>query len=308
LIISASYKTDIPTFYAKWFRARLKAGFCRMMNPYNRRQHYTVPLRGDSVDGFVFWTKNATPFTAALADVAELGTPFLVQYTINRYPRFLENRVVDADRAIENAREIAELFGPKVVVWRYDTIILTDATNLQFHRNNFQDLAGRLQGVTDEVVVSFLQEYKKTKRNMDLACKTAGQHWYDPPLAEKQNLLADLARCAFAHGMKLTICAQPVLMVEGTAKARCVDAERMASIGGEKIEADKHGSRKHCGCFRSRDIGDYDTCPHGCVYCYAVRNRQIALDRYRNHDPTSEYLLDPKPNEMPRSEQLKFDV
>ena len=33
--------------------------------------------------------------------------------------------------------------------------------------------------------------------------------------------------------------------------------------------------------------------PDGCVYCYAVRNRPLALDRYRQHDATSEFLFPP---------------
>ena len=62
LIISASYKTDIPAFYGKWFLNRLEAGFCRMVNPYNRNQRFLVSLRQNDVDGFVFWTKNIVPF------------------------------------------------------------------------------------------------------------------------------------------------------------------------------------------------------------------------------------------------------
>ncbi len=33
MIISASYKTDIPTFYGEWFMNRLQAGYCKMVNP-----------------------------------------------------------------------------------------------------------------------------------------------------------------------------------------------------------------------------------------------------------------------------------
>ena len=40
-------------------------------------------------------------------------------------------------------------------------------------------------------------------------------------------------------------------------------------------------------------IGEYDTCPHGCVYCYAVQNQELAKRRFRAHDPTSEYLVAP---------------
>jgi len=34
MIISASYKTDIPAFYGEWFMNRLDAGYCDMVNPY----------------------------------------------------------------------------------------------------------------------------------------------------------------------------------------------------------------------------------------------------------------------------------
>ena len=39
MIISASYRTDIPAFYGDWFRARLRAGFCRVANPYSGKLH-----------------------------------------------------------------------------------------------------------------------------------------------------------------------------------------------------------------------------------------------------------------------------
>ena len=101
MIISASYKTDIPAFYGKWFLNRLEAGFCRMANPYNKNQRFVVSLRQEDVGGFVFWTKNIVPFIDGLDKVNELGFPFIVQYTINGYPRALESRVVDAARSIE---------------------------------------------------------------------------------------------------------------------------------------------------------------------------------------------------------------
>ena len=118
MIISASYKTDIPAFYGKWFLNRLEAGFCRMANPYNRNQRFVVSLRHDDVDGFVFWTKNIVPFMDILDEVDDLGFPFIVQYTINGYPRALESRVVDAARSIQSFRAIAKKFGARTNVWR----------------------------------------------------------------------------------------------------------------------------------------------------------------------------------------------
>ena len=291
VIISASYKTDIPAFYGEWFRNRLHAGYCRMVNPYNPRQRRLVSLRKDDVDGFVFWTKNLAPFSDSLRDVHEQGYPFVVQYTINGYPRALESRVVDHQKAVDSFADASRRYGQRSLVWRYDTVILSTLTDAQFHRENFTNLADSLAGFTDEVVVSFLQLYKKTRRNMDIASEEHGFRWHDPTVEEKQELLASFERSASERGMRLSICAQPALMVPGVSEARCVDALRLTDVSGRPVVAQLRGTRPECGCFRSVDIGDYDTCPHGCVYCYAVMDRAKALKRYREHDPDGEFLF-----------------
>ncbi|MCH7694173.1 MAG: DUF1848 family protein, partial [Proteobacteria bacterium] len=101
---------------------------------------------------------------------------------------------------------------------------------------------------------------------------------------------ADLAARADDAGMALTLCGQPELLVDGVAEARCIDAGRLGDVAGNAITAVQKPHRERCGCWASRDIGEYDTCPHGCVYCYAVRNRTLAKHRHRGHDPESEFL------------------
>ncbi|HIJ38543.1 MAG TPA: DUF1848 family protein, partial [Rhodospirillaceae bacterium] len=34
MIVSASYRTDIPAFYSRWFINRFQAGYCMVANPY----------------------------------------------------------------------------------------------------------------------------------------------------------------------------------------------------------------------------------------------------------------------------------
>lgn len=291
MIISASYKTDIPTFYGEWFINRLRAGYCRMVNPWNRNQISRVSLELDDVDGIIFWTKNIAPFVPRLREVYDRGFRFVIQHTINNYPRALEFSVVDANRSVEHFREVAESYGPRTCVWRYDTIVMSSLTPAEYHVDNFGRLCEMLEGATDEVVVSFAHLYQKTLRNMDLASQEFGFTWHDPDLGEKQSLLTELVPIANAHGMQVTVCSQPDFVVPGTKEARCIDAERLEEVSGRKIRAELRGARKECGCFASRDIGDYDTCPHGCVYCYAVRNRNLAQRRYREHDPESEFLF-----------------
>jgi len=304
MIISASYKTDIPAFYGDWFLNRLKAGYCMMRNPLNRRP-IRVGLSKGEVDGIVFWTKNLRPFLRHLDVIAEMSYPFTIQYTINGYPASLEKHVVDWTRSVEAARTVAARFGPRCVVWRYDTIILSCETPREFHVENFSRIADALEGSTDEVVVSFLQLYRKTSRNLDAMAQQTGNRWWDPTVDEKRELAALLYEVASKRGMQLTICSQTDLL-SVQQPARCVDAKRLADVAGHPIPAEVKANRPGCECADNRDIGDYDTCPHGCVYCYAVRSQSLAVKRFRTHNPDSEYLFDdPEAPALPRGPAAK---
>ncbi len=293
MIVSASYKTDIPAFYGDWFARRLAAGHCRVVNPWSGQVH-TVGLSPDTVDGFVFWTRNVRPFAPGLAPIRK-RFPFVVQYTVTGYPRLLETSVVAPSHAVEDIRHLATEFGPRVAVWRYDPILLSSLTPAPWHKQNFARLAEALAGTVDEVVVSFTQFYRKTRRNLAALAAQHGLSWHDPPADEKRAMIADLSAIAGAHGMRLTLCTQPDLDEEGRFAARCIDAERLSAVAGHTIVARIKGNRPGCACAESRDIGAYDTCPHGCAYCYAVRDRTAAKRRYAGHDRDDAYLVPPAP-------------
>lgn len=290
MIISASYRTDIPAFYARWFINRLKAGSVRVRNPYGGKDS-DISLRPADVSGYVFWTKNLAPFTQALALVRGQGVPFVVQYSINAYPRALERAVTDARRAAAHMHDLAQKDGPRVAVWRYDPIVITSLTDAEWHVENFAKLAGMLKGSTDEVTTSFCEPYRKTHRNMDAAAKAEGFTWTpEPDDALKRALLDRLAAIATDHGMKLTLCTQPALVTDAIPGAACIDAARLSDVAGHDVTAKQKGNRPGCLCAQSRDIGAYDTCPHGCVYCYAVNNHKAAKQKFRGHDEDSEIL------------------
>ncbi len=293
MIVSASYRTDIPAFYGDWFLNRLRAGFAEVLNPYGGGLQ-RVSLAPADVEGFVFWTRHARPFRPALEAVAALGLPFFVQLTVTGYPRPLEASVVPPARALEDMRWIAQRFGPNAVVWRYDPLFVTSLTPPAWHRESFARLADALSkgpgSVTDEVVLSFATVYAKTKANTARAAREHGFTWRDPDPEEKRALLAEIAAAAHERGLRPTLCAQPDLLVEGLAPARCIDAERLAAVAGRPIPAKTKGNRPGCLCAESRDIGAYDSCPHGCVYCYAVRRPELAKANHRAHDPADEAL------------------
>lgn len=286
MIVSASYRTDIPAFYGRWFMTRLKAGTCQVTNPYGGPD-YVVSLRREDVDGFVFWTKNAGPFLSPLARLHEQDYPFIVQYTVTGYPAALESSVPDTERTINLLKTLSKSYGSRSIIWRYDPIIETDLTPAAWHITNFERLAASLAGTIDEVVVSFAHIYRKTKRNLDLAAARHGFTWHDPAHEEKVTLAKQLAEIAANFGMQLTICSQPSLLVNGIPGARCIDAARLSEVANRQYSAKTKGNRPGCLCSASRDIGAYDSCPMGCVYCYAVGRRETARQHHKSHDPLS---------------------
>lgn len=290
MIVSASYKTDIPAFYAEWFMNRLKAGYCKVVNPYNHGQVSVVSLKRQDVDGFVFWTRNVAPFMGALEYLAEKGFPFVVQHSITGYPRQLEEGPVSPEASALSLGEVRRRFGPKAAVWRYDPIVFSSLTPVEYHQERFQSLAQVLEGTTDEVVVSFVKGYDKSRRNLSAAAFRSGFKWWEPDLSTRRALLEYLAPIAEGCGMRLSICAQPENVVPGTHQAHCVDANRLATIAGRPIVVNIKGNRPGCMCHEAKDIGEYDTCPHGCVYCYANVNKSLAYERHREHRPEGETL------------------
>jgi hypothetical protein len=293
MIISASYKTDIPAFYGNWFMNRLKAGYCKTVNPYGK-QIYRINLSPDYIDGIIFWTKNILPFIESLKEIKERRYPFFISYTINNYPRMLEFSVIDAEKSIRCVKEIIDTYGSKSVVWRYDTILFSSLTPYEYHIQNFDWLASSLEGYVDEVVISFAQIYRKTLKNMNWAAKEFDFSWLDPDNSTKMRLATELAQIAHSKQIQLTMCSQPEYLAPGVKEAHCIDISRLSDIAGHSIYAKLKGNRKGCACYFSKDIGEYDTCPHGCVYCYAVQNRQLAQTRYKQHNPESEFLFEPE--------------
>ena len=295
VIVSASYRCDIPAFYSRWFSSRLDAGWCEVLNPWSGRAS-RVALDARSVTGFVFWTRRAAPFMAVLQRLRDRGTPFVVQFTVTGYPRDLEPGVVDWRRGVDDLHEIAARFGPRVPVWRYDPVIETARTPAAFHLDQVAMLSEELRGASDEVVLSFAHIYAKTRRSLD----RLAPGWRDPPADEKGQLLQRLGRIAGAHGLRPTVCAQPDLVAPPLAAAACIDTDRLSDAAGRPIRARQKGNRPGCLCAESRDVGAYDSCVQGCVYCYAVRSRAAARRRMRRHDPGAAVLI-PRSGQRPAS-------
>lgn len=294
MIISASRRTDIPAFYAEWFMERVRAGYCTVPNPFNAGQVSTVSLEPEDVDAIVFWTRNPRPLLKHLGELDDRGYHYLFQVTLLDYPRWLEERTPPVDAAVETFRVLAARIGAAHVIWRYDPLVVTRSLDAGYHRQAFARIAAALEGRTERVVVSIVDDYAKTRRRLGqlgdetpLAKETVLD---DPALAE---LMRDLAGLAGRHGMEIQSCAETLdLRPYGIQPGKCIDNVLLNRLFGLDIAAVKDPSqRTQCGCVVSKDIGMYNSCPFGCLYCYATGSFDAARERHAGHDVHAPSLL-----------------
>ncbi|EFL52066.1 protein of unknown function DUF1848 [Solidesulfovibrio fructosivorans JJ]] len=285
MIISASRRTDIPAFYARWLVNRLRAGFCEVVSPFNAAQVSRVSLAPEDVDAIVFWTRDPRPLLPHLPELRAMGHEPFFLFTVLANPRELDPKCPAPDVSVPAFAALAAAL-PARITWRYDPIVLTEKTPPDWHRAAFARLAHRLAGLTDRVVVSFLEPYRKIAGRMKpLAAQ--GFAPFPPDEEERLRLLFDLRDMAAAHGMRLMTCCQPELYQEaGITPARCVDPDWIAARLGRPLALGKDPhQRPRCGCAPSKDIGAYDRCLFGCRYCYATSSFERARTAFARHDP-----------------------
>lgn len=292
MIISASRRTDIPAFYAKWFVNRLCAGYCNVPNPFNTKQITRVSLCVEDVDAIVFWSRNPRPLFPYLEELERRGYRYVFNFTILNNPRLLDANSPDVESSIRTFRELSDRVGADRLTWRYDPIVLSSLTSVDFHRRNFEAIAKSLQGYCKRCVISLVNLYRKSlKRLNDLAGQ--GLVIHTGSNSEIASLLRFISETAHQCAMDVFSCAQEAdFSTYGIKAGKCIDARHLSEVFRVELETqrDPH-QRKHCGCDTSKDIGMYDSCLFDCRYCYATSSHERAKTNYRRHDVNSPSLL-----------------
>lgn len=283
MIISVSRRTDIPSFYSEWLVNRLKEGFALVRNPRNYHQLSRIALMPEQVDGIVLWTKNPAPMFDRLPALKDYVYYF--QFTLTPYGRDVEPGLPDKDRVMVPVfQELSRRIGKERVVWRYDPIFFDQVHTSWWHLQRFHEMAARLSGYTEECVISFLDYYRNTQKQME------SLGLVEPASDERAMFLRKLAQAAAGYGLRLKACAEdPSFGALGILPSSCVDAARLERIAGRPVLAGRdRNQRPLCGCAASVDIGVYNTCAHGCRYCYANYNPAAIrgnLERYSPDGP-----------------------
>lgn len=286
MILSVSRRTDIPTFYAEWFMERLRQKYVLVRNPFNIHNISRIPLSPENVDAIVFWTKNSKPIHKYLDEIDNLKYKYYFQYTITPYKNDLEEKVQDKKEIVETFKKLSEKIGSEKVILRYDPVILSDNYTIDFHKKAFARLCDLLAPYTKKIVFSFLDDYKKISKNIkQLNIKEIS--------AEEMCIMAEyFADTAKKYNLKIESCAEQIDLERfGINHGKCIDNELIEKITGYKLSVGRDNQRNACGCIKCIDIGEYNTCMHKCLYCYANINKEAAFKNYKLHDKKSPLLI-----------------
>lgn len=290
MIISASRRTDIPALYSEWFMNRVRAGWCVVPNPVNSKQVSLVSLDPLDVDAIVFWSKNPAPMLPHLDELDSRGFRHYFQFSLNDYPAQFEPNLPGLAERLRTFLNLSNHTGPLRVIWRYDPIIISNVTPVEYHSDRFARIAEQLCGATHRVIVSIVDFYRKTDRRLsELEREGFVLDRQPASSAGIVALLKDLATIAGRHDMEIFTCAEGHDLSEtGILPGRCIDERLLNSLWALNLRYTKDPTQRElCLCTVSKDIGMNNTCIHGCPYCYSTGDSALARCRYEEHDPRS---------------------
>ncbi len=287
MIISASRRTDIPAFYSSWFFNRIKERYVLVPNPFNPKMISKVNLDPAVVDCIVFWTKNPAPMIDKLDKLQDYKYYF--QFTLNPYDEKLENNLPSIAKRIETFKRLSDKIGKEKIIWRYDPILTNTEFNVAFHKEAFAQIADGLKDHTEKCMLGFIDHYQHIRN-------AVGQFNINPLTKEEiEEMVVSFRKTTDAYPtVQLDTCTTKVdLRHLNIPSGLCIDKELIERIIGCPILAKKDkNQRSICNCIESIDIGTYESCLNGCIYCYAIKgNYNTAEYNMKKHDKNSPLLI-----------------
>ena len=309
VIVSASRATDIPAFYSDWIMNRFREGFVSWKNPFNQKTSY---ISFEKTRVVVFWTKNAKPMLKNLKELDSMNLNYYFQFTVNDYEKeHYEPNVPALNERIDTFKELSERIGKNRVIWRFDPLFLTKDLNEEILKDKIERVAEKLKNHTTKLVFSYadINVYRKVMLNLKREQIPYLEFSHDRKL-KMAEMIAEIAK---KYKLIAATCSEDIdLKKYGIEKNRCIDdrlmiqefkndTELMEFLGyredtlfgddSEKNSLKDKGQRKECGCIISKDIGEYNTCGHLCVYCYANYSKDVVEKNLKKHKKEAETIV-----------------
>ena len=331
IIISASRSTDIPAFYADWFFHRLMVGYSAWTNPFNGVKGYVSykntrfivfwskdpspllahldELKERGIRCYIQYTLNDY-----VKEGLEKGVKPLL-YRIDTFKRLVDRLGVGS---------VIWRFDPMILT---DDISIDDL--LQKVENIGNQLKGYTEKLVFSY--ADIAMYKKVKHNLEVS-GIPYHEWDAAKMEEFAEKLSAMNKDCGWNFQLATCGEKIDIAKYGIKHNRCIDGDLITRLAWDdkelmdfikvKIEdvptpslfgdlelpegaillPQNHffisthrkdpGQRQFCECMASKDIGEYNTCPHLCEYCYANATKQLAIENWKRHkgNPISETI------------------
>ena len=321
IIVSASRSTDVPAFYADWFFHRLKVGYSAWTNPFNGVKSYVSYQDTRFIVFWSKNPRPLLKHLDELKE-KNIGC-YIQYTLNDYEKEKLERGVPPLQQRIDTFKQIVDKLGKGRVIWRFDPLILTDVISIDTLLSKIERIGDQLQGYSEKLVFSYadILSYRKVKANLEKS-RIPYHEWTEPQMIEFAKGLSalnkkwgyKLATCGEKvdlqqFGIEHNRCVDDALII----RFACQDKKLMSFLkvktfpmpasdlfgNPDPLPADAiilpdntyathgdnrdKGQRLFCGCIVSKDIGEYNTCPHLCEYCYANTSKEAAVRNYKSH-------------------------
>ena len=283
MILNTGLRTDIPGFFSEWFYNRIEDGFVYVRNPYAKNQIYSYRLDPELIDCIIFCTKNPKPMFENLEKIDKFNQYWHI--TITPYEKEIEPNVPPMNDVLERFKYLSKKLGKENVTLRYDPIFINEKYTLEKHIESFEYIINSLSGYTTEAIISFIDLYEKTKRNFPQAREVTKD--------ERLKIGKEFARIGNENNIRIKTCVEGTELDKfGIDSSGCMTKEVIERAINKNLNIPKQKARNgECYCLLNNDIGEYNTCGHGCLYCYANSNKRLVKRNLKLHDPKSPILI-----------------
>lgn len=320
-IISASRSTDIPAFYADWFFKRLEIGYSAWTNPFNGvksyvsydKTHFIVfwsknprpllaylhILEERNIKCYIQYTLNdyeaekleKVPSLEKRIETFKLLVDKLgPDSVIWRFDPLILTNDISIDNLLYKIRNIGDqLKGyTEKLVFSYADIALYKKVKYNLEKNGIP---------YHEWTVEQMEEFAE---KLSIMNKERGWNYSLATCGEK----IDISKYGIEHnrcidGDLITRIAWKDQELMNFMKVKIEDVPAPSLFGDAEIPQDAillpnnkffisahkkdNGQREFCGCMSAKDVGEYNTCPHLCEYCYANTSKETALANWKCH-------------------------
>ena len=329
-IISASRSTDIPAFYADWFFRRLEKGYSVWKNPFNGKLSYVSYektrfivfwsknprplldyihiLEERNIKCYIQYTLNDYD-NEKLEKVPSLEKRIeTFKLLVNRLGngavvwRF-DPLILTDNISIEDLLAKVQYIGDQLkgytekLVFSYADIALYKKVEANLKKSKIP-----YHEWTESQMEIFAQKLSKmnVERKWNYSLATCGEKIDIKKYGIEHNRCIDgdlITKIAWKDSelmnfMKVKINDLPTL----TFFDDVTIPQGAIMLPNNKYFISTHkkdsGQRELCGCMVAKDIGEYNTCPHLCEYCYANSSKETALNNWKKHinNPYSETI------------------